>query len=1020
MNPEAPTPAPTSRACDRCGAALPPDAPRGICPACLLQVGMESAPDVDDEATLTAGSTTAKIAAPPQLPDPDLLRPGQQFGNYRIGELLGKGGMGEVFEAEDIESGRRVALKVLRLKLDSLDARKRFLREGRMAAAINHPNSVYIYGTEEIEDQSVIAMELVERGTLKDKLHNQGEMPIGEAVDDILQIIAGLAAAHEKGVLHRDIKPSNCFVAADGSVKVGDFGLSVSSLAREDTQLTLTGTVMGTPAFASPEQLRGDELDVRSDIYSVGATLYFLLTGQAPLEAKNVVQMVATVLDKRPDSPRQVRQDIPEDLAEVILKCLAKQPDARYRDYASLQKALLPFSTRAVKPATLGLRTFAGAIDAFMLGLLVHVPLWMFGQSIDPMDYNSSLFGHAFAQMYLCGLLVRLLYFSMPESRWGVSLGKAICRIQVVNRDGSRIGVVRAFSRVLLLDLLTIGPTAVYMFVDPEGAMGVKPQPTALDLTVNYSFLLMLAIVFCRARLGNGYAGLHDLATGTRVIANHLWQERARVAAAREEWPELHDAPKLGPYHALASFADARVGDVIPAFDLMLRRQVWIRKAAEGSDMLPRAERRRSRAGRIRWINGSRRGGQAWDAYESLSGQPLATMLRKPQPWATVRYWLLDLTREFALASADDSLPEKIGIEHIWITGDGHAKLLDFAAPGVPAETIEALGINSGDGPEFEAGTFLRSLTDVSLKGGTPPPLHAGEIVQRFTTCKPAELIAGLTAATERIAVVSRMRRAGLVFFTLLPSILMIPAMLLGFHSFEKWERENPDIQPLKRSLDRLAWLRNSDTNRWRANQRAAMETYISGRYRTTVNDPKSWKNRYAHVLIRPERRSLAETLVKQPAPTAEELERSRRAIRKYLDQMQTKVEKQRIEMSSNIPGKILTSAIFVFTMTVVLPGLIAALAFRGGMLMHFLGLAFVNRYGQPAPRWRVFLRYLVTWCPVYSAAVYILSVHPGPLEFNRAVWICLGAYLFLTLTVFINPNRGLQDRLTGIWLVPR
>ena len=123
-------------------------------------------------------------------------------------------------------------------------------------------------------------MELVGQGTLKDKLKDKGELSVGEAVDEILQVIAGLSAAHDKGVLHHDIKPSNCFVDRDGSVKVGDFGPSVSSIAHENTQLTMTDAVMGTPAFASPEQLRGDPLDIRSDIYSVGATLYYLLCGK--------------------------------------------------------------------------------------------------------------------------------------------------------------------------------------------------------------------------------------------------------------------------------------------------------------------------------------------------------------------------------------------------------------------------------------------------------------------------------------------------------------------------------------------------------------------------------------------------------------------------------------------------------------------------------------------------------------------------------------------------------------------
>jgi eukaryotic-like serine/threonine-protein kinase len=315
------TQAPERRLCDDCGTLLPPDAPAGVCPACLMKVGLESAVEDDGEgATITAGSGGAtETSTSPVFKSTNNLTTGEQFGDYMIGRLLGKGGMGEVYEAEDLDSGRRMAIKVLGTRIDSPEARKRFLREGRMAAAINHPNSVYIFGTEEIDDQSVITMELVGQGTLKDKLKDklkdQGQLSVAEAVDDILQVMAGLSAAHDKGVLHRDIKPSNCFVDTDGSVKVGDFGLSVSSLAREDTQLTMTGAVMGTPAFASPEQLRGDPLDVRSDIYSVGGTLYYLLTGQPPFDGQNVVQLLATVLDKSPEPIRKKRGDVPENLA---------------------------------------------------------------------------------------------------------------------------------------------------------------------------------------------------------------------------------------------------------------------------------------------------------------------------------------------------------------------------------------------------------------------------------------------------------------------------------------------------------------------------------------------------------------------------------------------------------------------------------------------------------------------------------------------------------------------------------
>ena len=213
------------------------------------------------------------------------LTAGQTWGPYRIGRLLGRGGMGEVYEAESLETGRRLALKLLRSRLEKADDRARFLREGQLAASISHPHTVYIFGSEEIEGMPVISMELLPGGTLKERVAANGPMPPEEAVAAVMDIIGGLDAAQAAGVLHRDIKPSNCFIDDDGAVKVGDFGLSISTLARDVHHDLETGAFQGTPQFAPPEQLRGEPLDIRADIYAVGATLYYLLTGQPPFDA---------------------------------------------------------------------------------------------------------------------------------------------------------------------------------------------------------------------------------------------------------------------------------------------------------------------------------------------------------------------------------------------------------------------------------------------------------------------------------------------------------------------------------------------------------------------------------------------------------------------------------------------------------------------------------------------------------------------------------------------------------------
>src|SRR5271157_5318600 len=176
--------------CPVCGRQLPPHVPPRRCPHCLLRQGLPTGPG---EAPDDAGAATDLKA------DRAVPQRGETFGHYRIGRLLGQGGMGAVFEAEDLESGRRVALKVLGHRLDSPEARSRFLREGRLAASVNHPNSVYVFGTEDIAGIPVIAMELVGGGTLHDRVSRQGPRPVGEAVDSVLQIIAGLEAAQQVG-----------------------------------------------------------------------------------------------------------------------------------------------------------------------------------------------------------------------------------------------------------------------------------------------------------------------------------------------------------------------------------------------------------------------------------------------------------------------------------------------------------------------------------------------------------------------------------------------------------------------------------------------------------------------------------------------------------------------------------------------------------------------------------------------------------------------------------------------------
>ena len=349
--------------CPLCGTPIAADATDQLCPACLMSGALKP---VDETVSMARGHS-ASLSEPTEFP--------REFGGYLLLGLLGRGGMGTVYEAQQLTTGRRVALKTLAQQLDSPEMRQRFLREGRLAARVNDPNSLYVFGSEEIEGLPVITMEIAVSGTLRDKLKQRGPLRVAEAVDAVLDVISGLESAFAGGVLHRDIKPSNCFVCPDGSVKVGDFGLSVSTLAKTDTFVTAHGKIMGTPAYASPEQLRGDSLDVRADIYSVGATLFTLLTDKAPFEGDNAVQVVANAVNKEPKPLRELREDVPPALERVVARCLAKEPDGRYANYTALRNALLPFSSKEPEPASMQVRASAGWIDYLIAFLPPYVTL---------------------------------------------------------------------------------------------------------------------------------------------------------------------------------------------------------------------------------------------------------------------------------------------------------------------------------------------------------------------------------------------------------------------------------------------------------------------------------------------------------------------------------------------------------------------------------------------------------------------------------------------------------------------
>ncbi|MFC2166148.1 protein kinase [Acidobacteriota bacterium] len=263
-----------------------------------------------------------------------LASPGKTIaGKYKILSELGRGGMGVVYKAKDTRLKRTVALKFLPAELTKdKEAKERFIQEAQAAAALNHPQICTIYEVDETENQTFIAMEYIEGQSLKDKLKEE-PLDIDEAKDIAIQVAEGLMEAHEKGIVHRDIKPANIMLTKKGQAKITDFGLAKLSWG---VDLTKTSTIMGTAAYMSPEQAKGEEVDHRTDIWSLGAMLHEMLSGERPFYKSQEQALIYAILNDKPTPLSLIRSDIPSHIEQVVEKALSKKARERYQNIQEL------------------------------------------------------------------------------------------------------------------------------------------------------------------------------------------------------------------------------------------------------------------------------------------------------------------------------------------------------------------------------------------------------------------------------------------------------------------------------------------------------------------------------------------------------------------------------------------------------------------------------------------------------------------------------------------------------------
>jgi eukaryotic-like serine/threonine-protein kinase len=944
---------------------------------------LEQGPD----ALLTTASAPAATPGP-RPPSAAALPAGAELGGYRVRRVLGRGGMGLVYEAEEIESGRRVALKVLEQRFGDERERERFEREGRLAASIDHEHCVFVFGAAEIHGVPAIAMELMQ-GTLADRLAAEGPLPPAAAVDVALQLVAGLRAAEEAGILHRDVKPSNCFVDADGVVKIGDFGISRSTRPADDAATATPGVISATPMYASPEQLRGEAVDVRSDIYSLGATLYELLTGRRPFAAEDLMALLTQVASATPTSPHAIDGAIPRGLSDIVLRCMAKRPEQRFADYAALAVALAPYGTIAPTPATVGRRLLAGVIDNVVLGAIQRA---LFVTVLMPTN------GTLPRLPWLLGAMAPpLLYYGLSEGFWARSPGKALCGLAVVDARGRPVRAGRALIRAALFIVAGFVIAMAYLRASPDPMERMRLGPVGKLAHDHGIYVVFLGVVFLTARRRNGYAALHDLASGTRVVA----AQDQPVLAGRPPAPAPTGSDPVIERHGAFVVHDAAIPGLDgwrSGFDERLRRRVWVRQLPPDTPPIAAERAALSRPTRLRWLAGRRGDGRAWDVYESAPGKSLAHACATPRRWREVHGWLLDLAQELVAQGPGDRPP--LQLDRIRILDSGHAKLLDDPTSDRDADARAA-----------EPATLLRGVACLARRHATAPwPVAAERFVGALGSQEPpdaGEALRTLQALGGRDAVSPAWRAMSLAAQVVVPLLLAADPLLtmatsthsatpsaasavfLLVDALEAADRGELAIAPADREAIELVL----------ASRSRAAATEVA---RRLDQDPN--RSRSARV---------AAVLERHPTDAGATVAATRPFVHSILEPIRR----------SGAPAP-MYAALLIYDglVKIALLALASAILARSA-LIRLLGFEVVTA-GGPASRLRVTARTAIAWAAVLGPAAGFAAVS-GDWFVTVAthMWVVYVALLVqvagATLAI-VRPARGLQDRLAGTWIVPR
>jgi hypothetical protein len=649
------------------------------------------------------------------------------------------------------------------------------------------------------------------------------------------------------------------------------------------------------------------------------------------------------------------------------------------------------------------------------------------------------------------GVLLHLCYFTVSEGIWGATVGKAVCRLRVARTNREVPGVPRALLRTAIYYAATWLPLWIAYAINADRAVaGWDGDDLIFSFVLPALSTVGCVALFATARRHNGYAGLHELASGTRVVRSPAHVRRPKLSLLEEPIAETSGQEQFGPYHLLGPVTEDEPDGLLMAYDTRLLRKVWIRKCPAHAPPVPSELRTLARVGRLRWLCGARGEGEGWDAYEARSGKPLLHLTGERQPWDAVRFWLWDLTAELQASQTDGTTPEVLDLDRVWITTDGRAKLLDFPAPGAdrgskyePADEASQFASYSTarDHSQREetksprqVPLFLKRVALAALEGkmlttaeaeaartAVPLPLSAREFLNDLGKSDGIDPLGHVESLTARPATVTLQRKLGMLVSCWMFPIIGGLYIAMMNASEARFLKEFPEVGQLcgyvsyYRALDgRESPVDVTDV------MRKAVGIYVSQRFAATLKDPYLWSNPMMGQFIDESGQQLLRSFASEyEDATPEEVDEARQLVQLAILQIQPgSFDINHFPYSWPFPAVVLAVAAAFMSVFVAPFSLLSAIPQGNSLLLWIFDVAIVNRRGESASRLRVMWRSVVLWTIVVLGLALIVVLLT---QFRFRVGFLLLIY-FTCMIVYdmFTSERGLQDRLSGTWLVPR